>query len=407
MGTSAASAREKTKASHLDQAWLRELVEGLSAIDRPSASPGEREAAEWLLARLDEHGVKGQIESEPAHGTYWWPLGIAAAAGALGGLLALGGRRKLGALIAGVAGAAGIDDLPPHGRRRLRRALPQGERSQVVAEIGPADAERTVVVMAHHDAPRSGFLYSPDIPELIFDRVLPIEALPDTSPPLMWFVVGGPLAVAAGAALGSRALTKAGTVLSAGTVAVLADIARSEVVPGANDNASGVAALLSLARALAAEPPESLRVLLVSTSEEATCDGIAAFAEKHFAELPVDSTFFLCLESVGSPKLAVLRAEGMLRMTDYPPRSLALLDGLADDLDIELEPNLRNRNATDAVVPLAAGYECAAIVSVTRLHQIANYHWPTDTSERVEYGTIADAVRLSEAVVRRLDEFWL
>src|SRR4051812_28001684 len=113
MGTSAA--RESTEASHLDRAWLRELVDGLSGIDRPSASPGEREAAEWLLARLAEQGVEGRIESQPAHGTYWWPLGIAAATAAFGGLLALRGRRKLGALIAGVASAAAIDDLPPHG----------------------------------------------------------------------------------------------------------------------------------------------------------------------------------------------------------------------------------------------------------------------------------------------------
>jgi hypothetical protein len=406
MGTSAASAPDKATPPHLEQAWLRQLVEGLSAIHRPSASPGEREAAEWLLARLAEHGVEGEIESEPAHGTSWWPLGIAAAAGALGGFLALRGKRGLGALIAGAAGAAAIDDLPPHGKRRLRKLLPHGERSQVVAQIGPEDAERTVVVMAHHDAPRSGLLYSPAIPEFIFERVLPAEALPDTSPPLMWLVVGGPLTVAAGGLVGSRVLTKAGTALSAGTAAVLADVGRSEVVPGANDNASGVAALISVARALSENPPEGLRVMFVSTSEEATCDGIAAFAERHFAELPPDRTFFLCLESVGSPRLAVLRGEGMLSMTEYPRRSLALLDGLAGDLDIELEPNLRNRNATDAVTPLAAGYECAAIVSVTQLHQISNYHWPTDTPDRVNYATVADAARLSEAVVRRLGELW-
>jgi hypothetical protein len=93
-------------------------------------------------------------------------------------------------------------------------------------------------------------------------------------------------------------------------------------------------------------------------------------------------------------------------MRDYPARSLALLDGLADELGIELEPNLRNRNATDAVQPLFAGYECAAIVSVTDLHQLANYHWPTDVPENVDYGTLRDAIRLSEAAIRRLDGRW-
>jgi hypothetical protein len=83
-------------ASHLDRAWHRALLDELCAIDRPSASPGEREAAEWLLAELAELGIEGRIESDPAHGTYWWPLGIAGAAGALAGIAALRRRRWLG-----------------------------------------------------------------------------------------------------------------------------------------------------------------------------------------------------------------------------------------------------------------------------------------------------------------------
>ena len=42
--------------------------------------------------------------------------------------------------------------------------------------------------------------------------------------------------------------------------------------------------------------------------------------------------------------------------------------------------------------------------SCTELKQPANYHWPTDVPENVDYGTLADAIRLAEAVVRRLDE---
>jgi Peptidase family M28 len=392
--------------SHLEAEWQRELLDGLCAIERPSASPGEREAAEWLVARLAELGVTARIESEPAHGTYWWPLGIAAAAGAVAGLAAQRGRRLVGSLLGGLAAAAAIDDLPPRGRRRLRRILPQGERAQVIAELGPADAERTVIVSAHHDAPRSGLLYSPLIPEILLGR-LPYEAIPKTSPPLMWPVIGGPLASAAGAATGSSLLARAGTLVSAGTVAVLGDIAARGVVPGANDNGTGVVGLVALARRFAASPPAGLRLVFLSTSEEATCDGMAAFAERQFDALPKESTFFLCLESIGSPHLAVIRGEGMLGMREYPPRSLELLDDTAAELGIGLIPGLRGRSATDAVVPLAHGYECAALVSVTKLHQIANYHWPTDTPENVDYDTLTDAIRLAEAVIRRLDERWL
>jgi hypothetical protein len=58
-------------------------------------------------------------------------------------------------------------------------------------------------------------------------------------------------------------------------------------------------------------------------------------------------------------------------------------------------------------MPLAAGYQCAALVSVTDQHQISNYHWPTDVPENVDYGTLSSAIRLSEAAIRRLDERWL
>jgi hypothetical protein len=131
------------------------------------------------------------------------------------------------------------------------------------------------------------------------------------------------------------------------------------------------------------------------------------FAEQHFAELPVSDTFFLVVDTVGSPHLLVLRGEGMLGVTEYPARSLALLDGLADELGIWLFPDLRLRNATDGVYPLAAGYECASLCSCTDIKQPANYHWPTDVPESVDYDTLADAVRLMEGVVRRLDESWL
>jgi hypothetical protein len=132
-----------------------------------------------------------------------------------------------------------------------------------------------------------------------------------------------------------------------------------------------------------------------------------AFARRHFAELPPEHTFFLSIDTVGSPHLLVLRGEGMIRMREYPARSLALLDELAEELGIRLYPNLRLRNATDGIYPLVAGYECGSLCSCTDLKQPANYHWPTDTPENVDYATVANAVRLTESLVRRLDERWI
>ena len=115
----------------------------------------------------------------------------------------------------------------------------------------------------------------------------------------------------------------------------------------------------------------------------------------------------MTLDTLGSPHLLVLRGEGMIRMREYPARSLALLDGLADELGIWLFPEPAPAQRHRRRHPARRGYECAALCSCTRLKQPANYHWPTDTPENVDYGTLADAIRLTEAVVRRLDARWL
>ena len=384
---------------------LRSWLEELERIERPSASEGERRAAEWLVERFAELGAEARIEAEPAHGTYWWPLGVGAALGALGGIATLRGRRALGGALAGAAAVGMASDHPP-GKRLLRRFLPRRTTYNVVCELGSKEAERTVVLISHHDAAHSGLIFHPELPN-IADRLGMIEHT-DTSPPLMAPVVGGPVLAVLGALTGSRLLSKLGVFLGLGTAAAMTEIGLREVVPGANDNGTAVVSLLALAEGLLAQPPENLRVVLLSVgSEESFSEGIKAFGERHFAELPRESTFFICLESTGSPHLLVLRAEGFLKLREYPTRALALMDDLAEELDIWLYPNLRTRNGTDGLEPAAAGYETAVIASCTDLKQPANYHWWHDLAENVDFDTVADGIRLAEAAIRRLDERWL
>jgi acetylornithine deacetylase/succinyl-diaminopimelate desuccinylase-like protein len=390
-----------------DREWLRARLEALERIERPSAYEGEREAAEWLVGQFAELGVEARIEVESAHGTYWWPLGIGAAAGALGGLAALRGRRGLGFAL-GAAGAAAIaDDFPP-GQRRLRRLLPQRQTHNVVAEIGPADAERTVVFVAHHDAAHSGLVFHPAIPRTIAERFPEAIERTDTSPPLMAPVLAGPLLAALGGLTGSRLAAKLALLFGAGSAAAMLDIGSRDAVPGANDNGTAVVALLALARRLREQPTEGLRVILLSTgSEESFSEGMKAFGERHFGELPTESTFFVCLETLGADHVMVLRGEGFLRMREYPAATLELIDGLAEDLGIWLYPNLRLRNGTDGMEAMAAGYPTVALCSCTDQKQPGRYHWPDDVAANVNFATMADAVRLAEAVARRLDERWV
>src|SRR3954468_18929515 len=323
-----------------DAAWMRERLDELCSGERESASEGELRAADWLAGELREAGAREvRVEEEPeANGTYWWPIGLLAGAGAVAGLAARrggGGRRALAAVTGAAAAALIADELPP-GRRRFRRLLPKRSAHHVLAEIGPADAERTIVLMAHHDAAHTAFFFNPAITETVGEKAPWVFEDNDTSPPLMWPTVAAPALVAAGAILGSRKLTGLGTFLSTGGAAFMAHIGAGEVVPGANDNGSGCVAQIAIARSLAAQPPGNPRVLFRSPSEEALCEGMGLFMERHAAELPVDRTFFLCLDTVGSPNLLVLRGEGMLNLREYPAPSIELLDSMADELGIEM-----------------------------------------------------------------------
>lgn len=380
--------------------WLRERLEELERIERPSASEGERRAAEWLVERFAELGAAARIEAAPAHGTFWWPLGLGTMLGAVGAALALCGRRLLGGLL-GLLGAAGIaEDFPPRGRF-LRRLLPRRTTYNVVCELGDPGAVRTIVFIAHHDAPHSGLVYHPG-PAKVAARLGLIEKS-DTSPPLMWPVIGGPLLAALGAMTGRRAVARLGALLSLGATAAMADIGRCEVVPGANDNGAACVVLLALARRFTAEPPEGVRVILLSTgSEESFSEGMKEWGERHFPELPRESTFFLCLEALGSDHLLVLRGEGFLKMYEYPPRALAFVDGLAEEMGIWLFPDLRIRVGTDGLEAHAAGYETAVLCSCNDIKQASNYHWPTDTAANVNYATVERSLDLCHEAVRRL-----
>jgi len=81
----------------------------------------------------------------------------------------------------------------------------------------------------------------------MFERV-------DTSVPLWWLVLAGPVAIALGAARKRKSLIGMGLAGSTLATAAMIDIAASPIVPGANDNLTAVAVLVALAERLRAEP---------------------------------------------------------------------------------------------------------------------------------------------------------
>ena len=386
---------------------LRATIERLAGLERGATSPGEAEAAAWIAARLEAEGCAVAVEEAPAYKGFAATMALLSAVAAGAGVLAGrgGGRsRALATTLALAAGAAVAEDVANGPRLARRLHSRRGTTQNVVARTGDEGAERTLVVLAHHDAAPTGAIFDPTLQELVGDRFPGVIERVDTAAPLWWPVIAGPALVALGALTGRSGPRRAGTVLALGSVAAFADIARHRSVPGANDNLTAVAGIVRLAARLREQPVAGLRVLLVSCgAEEPLQEGMRAFVAAHRHELPAATTSLLCLETIGSPNLHLLEGEGPVRMEDYAqPAFRELVKDTAARAGIALRPNMRARSSTDAIIGSREGWATATLVSLDRYKALSNYHRFTDVPEELVWETVADGVLLAEHVLRRL-----
>ena len=384
---------------------LREVVEALAPLERRAGSDGELQAARWLAQRLERAGAEVQIEEEQFHDGYARVIGTLTAAGALAGVAALRPRTRRAAGLAAALITSAIADDVSNGPRVFRRATtPLRPTWNVIARCGDPDATRTLVLLAHHDAAPTGAIFD-DQTQAFLGELFPgvLERI-DTSVPFWWLTLGMPAMIAIGAARRTRAPIRVGILGSLVSTAVLADIARRPVSPGANDNLSAVAVLVALAEQLRDNPVQELRVMLVSCgAEEVLQGGIHGFAARHFPSLDRDRTWFLNLDTVGSPKLVLVEGEGPVVMEDYHDRTFRdLVVRAGERADVHMRRGMRSRASTDAVVPSRAGYPTATITSIDRYKMLSNYHKMSDTPENVDYRTVMQALILTDALAREL-----
>jgi peptidase M28-like protein len=387
-------------------AALREVVEALAPLERRAGSEAEHQAAVWIAERLTAAGARSRVEDEwfrDGYARLLMPLGLA---GAAAGAIALAGRaRRRSALVAAVAAAGIVDDVS-NGPRVWRRLVTRPKRTwNVIAEAGDLAAPRTLVVLAHHDAAPTGLIFDQRPQRWMAARFPKAVERTDTSAPLWWLAAGAPALVALGAAARRRGPLAAGLALSVSNSLLAVDIARSPIVPGANDNLSAVAAIVGLAERLRERPVAGLRVLLVSCgAEEVLQGGIHGFTARHLRHLDPRRTWVLNLDTIGSPELILVEGEGPFVMEDYrEPGFRDRVTRAAAQVGPPLRRGVRSRASSDAVIPSRAGYPTAMLASwEPRTKTLSNYHLMTDTPDRLHYDTVVHAVEVVEALARDL-----
>ena len=365
--------------------WIRELA----AIGRPSASAGERRAAEWVLAQLPGSAARASIESERAHGTHLpfiVPSVVALAAGFVRSRLVAG-------LLAGLGTAAIFDELGGH-RRLMRRGLGRRHTYNVVGELGDPQAARTVVFASHHDAARPW--------PAAFGALVSMRLPGGRRPPVAATIAYAPLIVLLGVVARARTVRRVGMALCAFIVVLFGDVSRRPPVPGANDNGSGVAAVLGIAHDVATSRPTALRILLVSTgSEETMLEGMEAFLRRHRDELDPSRTLVVCLDMVGWDRLVLREGEGVVRRHPSRPNDIELLLRAARSAGVDLAVAPTGPAPTDGLAARWVGLPTLLVSSVAAAGGYPHYHRPTDTPENVNVDTVVAARRLCAELVAR------
>ena len=90
----------------------------------------------------------------------------------------------------------------------------------------------------------------------------------------------------------------------------------------------------------------------------------------------------------------------MLRMRDYPQEARDALERAGALAGVPLRRGLRTVAASDALIPLRAGYRVSMLGGVDETKFPANYHWPTDTPDNLTWESVEAAVATCESYVR-------
>jgi hypothetical protein len=295
--------------------------------------------------------------------------------------------------------------------RRLFRFHPS--QNLVVTFAARKNMRQRVVVIAHADAAPTGWLFHPRLASLGGGVVYP------------WYLrfLGKPLLLGV-LALGAVAamefdMARTGVLwphfpvlyvvcnlyFAAVTILNLQIAWRRKIVPGANDNLTGCAALPILAERLLAEQFDHVEfVFVVSGCEESGTGGALALAQAQCGTWLVENTDVLVLDGLSGGTLRLFQ-EGELLTRPIPARFSQAASRVAEkDLRFTaVTPFAIPAGATDAWPFLVCGYRamgvgCIDAATGTPRH----YHLPEDTPDSLDFKQIQFSIDYVEQLIRQL-----
>lgn len=393
----------------MDVAARLQVIRELCSFEgRLAGTDAERRAAEWLAKRLRDGGRA--VEVEPTHVHPQFALVEA-------GHCLLGFAGSLVAIVSPPAGfaivlvAASSMYLDLNARIYLLRRLFFRRASQnLVSAAGRADAPARLFLCAHYDAARAGPFFRPRAIAR-FARLARLSPFPLGPFRILFWSLAALLPILGARMVGADSslisvLQLIPTLTLLVGILMLVNAELSDVVPGANDNASGVATVLSLAEELAAEPLENLTVgVLLTGGGECLMEGTRGFLRAHRSQLDRESTYFLNLEAVGRGQVRYVTGEGLAVGFGMDRRVIELCDAIASANRNDLGPRpLAWGFATDALPLRLARYPCTTINTIERGALLpARCHQLDDLPDRIDPEALDRAHAFALDLIRALD----
>ncbi len=268
-----------------------------------------------------------------------------------------------------------------------------------------------LVVLGHYDTQRTGILWNDKLLNIVSPLMNRSPGI--TKSPVFPVTLAMGLQVLAGvmALIGGHS----GLISALGFITLLIygisgllllQWAFGPFVPGANDNASGTAAVLSLAEFWQECPVDDVEVVCLLTGcEETGLTGAAAWAATHRTQGREIPTLFLNLDGLGYGSPRFLSCEHTLAAIPvrYPAKRVEIAQAVAIDQNLAYTIPWQSPVPTDGLAFLMRGIDGMTIISSQADGNIIpNYHQLTDRSDRMDFEVAWQAVNFAKEILRRM-----
>lgn len=279
------------------------------------------------------------------------------------------------------------------------------ESENIFATRNPS-GKKTFVIMAHYDSARNGLLFSRAFVR-VFKYVFNLVAISVLfSPLIMGIYVLLRFVSENGFLIIPDIITEVffwlvQILILALILATVLLINRrlSGFVPGANDNASGVAIMLTLAELLKGEEfADGIFIFLATACEEPGLYGAIEFVKKH----PLEDAYWINLDAVGNGIVCFATKEGMLKKLPAHPLLTDALRRSAESQKLHVEGRPYTLMLTDAQPLLERRWKVVTIIGMDEKGFLPHWHQYSDTFENVKLENLETATKLVIGAIRIL-----